>query len=430
MRGKGDEDEDESYRPLPRSRGVLIHYSTSPRDLADDLPESDNGLYAHVFIEETPKSPGVGVPRLFNEIIGKRLVDGVVLNGRTRTQTPNLVAYPDDWHRIALYDTVDATRLVQAFAAMTPLESMAEVGAEGLEMACRVSIATKTLWSSAPEPAASAGITVAALLERIAKLHERMLALGFDGPDGLKSTAVWERSLVLPPLVHVAKKPFVVRKGGPAVGEYQTVQMGDWAATSALTLKLDSARNQLVYDPALEPSTLRELYLPTKGKAIGGVAGVFTGRLHADTASLVNAPDQLVMRFEPDSLALVFRTQVRDQLRVLKDGPKGSSFIIILPSSRQGPSVSLDSKRLTQSRLNNAVAELVAQGIAPGSVVLPNLDEDTPVVLETLEDTEILIKRTDPVAQWAGTVDWDQGGLDPSSERYLRAYEKSTSPPD
>jgi hypothetical protein len=119
--------------------------------------------------------------QLLNDIVGKTLADGLQIDGKLYQQFPNLVAYPDDWTKVQIFDAASASKLDSVMSAVIQLETMTENGAGAVALACRMSIEIRDEWKAAPDPTGS-HTTVGQLLERIAKLHQRMKDKGYPCP--------------------------------------------------------------------------------------------------------------------------------------------------------------------------------------------------------------------------------------------------------
>ncbi|WP_338832619.1 caspase family protein [Bradyrhizobium sp. 27S5] len=380
----------DGYQAISKVPGLLVHYSTSPNEYAADLPAQANGLYAHVFLEQTPNQPGLSAEQLLNDIVGKMLADGLQIEGKTYKQFPNLVAYPDDWTKIQIFDAASASRLDSVMSAVIQLNSMVENGPGAIALACRMAIEIKDEWKAAPDPIGS-HTTVAQMLERIARLLQRMKDKGYPCPDIL-STKAASAPVTLPPLAHVAKTAVVLSAAGQTAGSYDLAKVGTWLTTNSVSLPLNVTKAGTFATIARAPVKLESAFVSaSKITAAPAASDVYFTPIDGDNARLVDTKDQIVVRFMTGGSDLIDPDKVVAAIKKVSNGPTKLVFVI-LPPNKPSDKNYLDRLRLSSVRALSVVRQITKAGIPYGQIVAPGEDQQASIQIYTLQADEALIK--------------------------------------
>jgi hypothetical protein len=382
----------EGYQPISKVPGLLVHYSTSPNDYAADVPSQSNGLYAQVFLKETPSQPGVSAEQLLNDFVGKKLADGLLIEGKTYKQFPNLVAFPDDWRKIQIFDGATASKLDSVMGAVITLESMVESGPAAIAIACRMAIQIKDDWKAAADLVGSQ-TTVSQLEGRIEKLLQTMKDKGSPCPDILSTKEAWN-SVTLPPLAHIAKASIPISAAGAPpnyVGE-DRAKAGTWLTTNSVSLPIDITQAGTFATISNFPIQLDSGFVSSsKVQKPTSKSDIYFTPIDADTAKLVDTKDQVVVRFLPSESGIVEPAKLVSAIKkTLK--PSTKLVFILLPTNDAREKNYLDRLRLSSLRMLAIVGELTKAGVAYSQIVTPGSDQQTPIEVSTLQSDEALIK--------------------------------------
>ncbi|WP_128971588.1 caspase family protein [Bradyrhizobium tropiciagri] len=381
----------DGYLPISKVPGLLVHYSTSPNDYAADLPAQPNGLYAKVFLDQTPSQPGVSAEQLLNDFVGKKLADGLQIDGKIYQQFPNLVAYPDDWRKIQIFDGATASNLDSVMGAVIALEAMVESGPAAVAIACRMAIQLRDDWKAAADPA-GAQTTVAQLEQRIEKLLQTMKDKGSPCPDIL-SLKEASAPITLPPLAHIAKTSIPISAAGSPpnyVGE-DHAKPGTWLTTNSVALPIDVTQAGTFATISKFPIQLDSGFVSSsKVQKPVSKSDIYFTPIDGDTAKLVDTKDQVVVRFRPGAAEIIEPAKLVSAIKkTLK--PTTKLVFILLPTNDAREKNYLDHLRLGSLRMLRVVAALAKAGVTYGQIVTPASDQ-APIEVATLQADEALIK--------------------------------------
>ena len=385
----------DGYQPISKVPGLLVQYSTSPNEYAADLPAQSNGLYARVFLEQTPTQPGLSAEQLLLDVVGKILADGLQIDGRTYQQFPNLVAYPDDWRKIQIFDAASASRLDSVMSAAIQLDTMVENGPGAIALACRMAIEIRDDWKAAPDPAGS-HVTVALLLKRIDKLLKKMKDKGYTCPDILVTSATPNYPLTLPPLAHVAKTAVVLSSAGQAVGQpassFDLAKAGTWLTTNSASFFVNKTKAGTFAATVRLPIQLESGFVSSSKVPVApATSDVYFTPIDHDNAKLVDTKDQIVVRFPPGEADVIDPEKL---VAAIKKAHKIATNLvfILLPSNSPQDKSYLDRLRLGSVRVLSIVNEIVKAGVPYGQIVAPAADQQAPIEISTIRVDEALIK--------------------------------------
>ncbi|MGY4399241.1 caspase family protein [Bradyrhizobium sp. USDA 3315] len=382
----------DGYLPITKVPGLLVHYSTSPNDYAADMPSQPNGLYAQVFVDQTPRQPGVSAEQLLNDFVGKTLADGLQIDGKTYQQFPNLVAYPDDWRKIQIFDAATASTLDQVMAAVIGLEGMVEYGPASIAIACGMAIQIRDDWKAAADPVGSQ-TTVSQLEERIERLLQTMKDKGSPCPDILSKREA-SNPVTLPPLAHVAKTSIPVSAAGapPNYVSDDRAKAGTWFTTNSVSLPIDVTKAGTFATISEFPIQLDSGFVSSsKVQKPASKSDIYFTPIDSGTAKLVDTKDQVVVHFRPSDAGIIEPEKLVASIKkTLK--PTTKLVFILLPTNDARERNYLDRLRLGSLRILGIVGELAKAGVAYNQIVTPGRDQQTPIEVSTLQADEALIK--------------------------------------
>lgn len=382
----------DGYQPITKVPGLLVHYSTSPNDYAADLPSQSNGLYAQAFLKETPNQPGVSAEQLLNDFVGKMLADGLQIDGKTYRQFPNLVAFPDDWRKIQIFDGATASKLDSVMGAVISLESMIESGPAAIALACRMALQIREDWKAAADPVGS-HTTVSQLEERLEKLLQTMKEKGFPCPEILSTKEAWD-SITLPPLAHIAKTSIPISAAGTQSNYTGSdhAKAGTWLATNSVSLPVDITQAGTFATITSFPVQLDSGFVSSsKVQRPVSKSDIYFTPIDFDKAKLVDTKDQVVVRFVPDGSTIVQPEKLIDAVK--KTIKPSTKFVFILfPTNRAREKDYLERLRMNSLRMLVVVKELTKAGVAYAQIVTPANDQQSPIEVTTLQANEALIK--------------------------------------
>jgi hypothetical protein len=382
----------DGYRRISKEPGILVHYSTSPNEYAADLPGQTNGLYARVFLDQTPNQPGVSAEQLLNDKIGKILADGLQIDGKVYKQFPNLVAFPDDWTKIQIFDASLGSMLDSVMSAMILLESMVENGAAAIAIACQTSVDIRDQWKAAPDPVGS-HTTVSQLLDRIEKLHQRMKDKGSPCPDIL-ATRAEAGPLVLPPLAHVATTPIILSNAGEFADSFDLAKVGTWLTTNAVPLFFNLTKTGSFTASDHAAVQLNSAFVPSSKVTITpSTSDVYFTPIDGRNAKLVDTKDQVVARFKQGTADIVDPDKINSTIKNLKGSKLSSKLVVLLlPQNKPQERNYLDRLRLKSVRIVSLLKQIVKAGISYDRILIPSTDQDSPISISTIQQDEILVK--------------------------------------
>ncbi|MGV7219057.1 caspase family protein [Bradyrhizobium sp. UFLA05-112] len=382
----------DGYLPISKVPGLLVHYSTSPNDYAADMPSQPNGLYAQVFVDQAPRQPGLSAEQLLNDFVGKTLADGLQIDGKIYQQFPNLVAYPDDWRKIQIFDAATASRLDQVMGAVIALEAMAENGPASIALACGVALQIREDWKAAADPVGSK-TTVSQLEARIEKLLQRMKDKGSPCPEIL-STKEAANPIVLPPLAHVTKTSIPISAAGapPNYVSDDHAKAGTWFTTNSVSLPIDVTQAGTFATVSKFPIQLDSGFVSSsKVQKPASKPDIYFTPIDSDTAKLVDTKDQVVVRFRSDAVEIVEPAKLLASIKkTLK--PTTKLVFVLLPTNDVRERNYLDRLRLGSLRMLEIVGELTKAGVSYRQIVTPGRDQQSPIEVSTLQADEALIK--------------------------------------
>lgn len=377
----------EGYHPAVRSvKRALVQYSTGPDDVAQDMPAERNGLYASVFLRETPNYPNVSVVRLLEEIVGTELERGISLGGKTYVQVPNLVSYPNQWSSIAIFDVSQGSVLDQEIGILLDMQPDLDKGLRYVQMICQAALQFRDRWQNAPEQPPGSRLSVGKLFEVVSDLQKEMKKRGFLCPGDETSSASLS---VLPPIAHVNTKPVIFTSARSEVPTFQLSPKDSWLATKPQVILLRT--NKL---GTLLSATEKALELDNGFASSSGItpdktsSQIFETRLILDKTKLIDTTDQTVVDFENSSLNIVAQEEVKSNLNILAKDNKDSQFLVITPATDQN----VEQERLNTGRAFAVVRQLVSAGIDYDKVITPAPGLDA-IKLPTLALNQVLVKR-------------------------------------
>jgi hypothetical protein len=382
----------DGYKSISKEPGILAQYSTSPNDYAADLPGQNNGLYARVFLEQVPNQPGVSAEQLLNDKVGTVLAGGLMIDGKLYKQFPSMVASPDDWTKIQIFDASLGSDLDSVMSAVLSLEGMIESGIPAITIACRASVEIRDEWKAAAEPVGS-HFTVNQLLDHIAILHQKMRTKGSPCPDILLTRA--EASpIVVPPLAHVSRTPVILSSTGENENSFQKAKIGTWLATNAVPLSFNRTKTGSLAMTEQTAIELDSAFVPSSKvpKAIAN-ADVYFTTINNKNAKLVDTKDQIVIKFKEGTAEIVDPEKIATIIKSLKSPSSPSRFaLLILPQLKPATPNYLSRLRLTSVRIIAALKQIVKAGIRYDQIVMPSVDQTSPISLATIQPDEILVK--------------------------------------
>jgi hypothetical protein len=418
----------DGYQRISKVPGLLVHYSTSQNEYAADLPAQPNGLYARVFLEQTPAQPGLSAEQLLNDVIGKVLADGLQIDGKTYQQFPSLVAYPDDWTKIQIFDAASASKLDQVMSAAILLDMMVANGHGAIAHACRMAIDIRDEWKAAPDPAGSK-TTVAQLLDRIGKLLQKMKDKGFPCPDILLTKNA-SSAVTLPPLAHVAKTSVVLSAAGQTTASsYDLAKAGTWLATNSVSLPINVTKAGTFATIAGLPAQLDSAFVSSsKVAAAPAASDVYFTPIDRGNAKLVNTKDQIVVRFQPGEADIMDPDKV---VGAIKRASKSATKLvfILLPPNKPREKNYLDRLRLSSVRELSVIRQIVRAGIPYGQIIAPGADQQPPIEISTLLADEALIKvvgTSSPAFEALGVDTLNPTSATGAAKHNLEVYETMT----
>lgn len=255
-----------------------------------------------------------------------------------------------------------------------------------------MSIEIRDEWKAAPDPTGS-HTTVGQLLERIAKLHQRMKDKGYPCPEILTTKAA-SNPVVLPPLAHVAKTPIILSAAGQTVGAYDLAKVGTWLTTNAVTLPLNVTKIGTLSATDQLPIQLESGFVPSSKIANAPSApDVYFTSIDGQNAKLVDSKDQIVVRFKQDTADILDPERISAAIRSLSTAKLQSKLIImLLPQNKPQQKNYLDRLRLSSVRIVSLVRQFAKGGIPYDQIVITAGDQQTPISIPTLQDDEILVK--------------------------------------
>ncbi len=414
------------YLSVSKEPGILAQYSTSPNEYAADLPSQSNGLYVRVFIDLVPGQPGISAAQLLIEKIGPALANGQTIDGKVYKQTPNVVAYPYEWSRVQIFDASLGTDLDSAMAAVGALENMVESGPYAIGLACQNSIQIRDNWKAAAEPTGSR-VTIAQLLDRIERLQQKIRAKGSPCSEILRAAAETS-AIVMPPLVHVTKAPTILSSTGDSENSFQKAKIGTWIATNAVQMSFSKTKSTNVA-VAYEPTELDNAFVPSS-KVPKGIAtsDVYFTAINNKNAKLIDTKDQIVISFKEGTVDVIDPEKIGTTVKNLKNASTKYAFLI-LPQLKPLEPNYLARVRLASVRIVAVLKQLAKAGIRYDQIVQPNLDQDSPISISTIQPDNILVKFSGGIAPPFDTLSVEAlkpSGAATGAKQNLEIYEALT----
>jgi hypothetical protein len=387
------------YKPLPSAHGALIQYSTSPTSVANDLPKHSNGLYAMAFLANMPHEPGTPAETFLNDRLGSKLATGIDINGTIYKQVPNVVAYPDDWERIAIFDITNGAYLDNLVHELRDMSLWVDNNDPAtLTAVCQLLIQARDTVSAAPEHPAGAHFSATEVLAMLDALTDKISGKGHT--CGKTQASAQPTSYTIPPIVYASTTPTTMTAHTQSgASTERSVSAGTWIVTSAssIVLRQSSQGLPITYAPTID---LTQFFTPGSVDRVVNVAGkkfvvgrspaVYSRQAEGTSATLISTADQVLLRFEPGEPDLAQREKTKDQLRTMMKFSANEKFLLIWPELNNEDR--LDSIRLKALRVGSVLSLLRSLEVPLDRIIVPRISETELLNLTSLTKDEMLVK--------------------------------------
>jgi len=449
-RALGNE-EQKSYIPLGPEKGMLIHYSTSPNEYANDLPAETHGLYARKFLELVPKDPGRPALSLLDSAVGPAVAETSASVPSGYIQEPYLVSSPDtEWDKVAIYEIMADAQFDSQMNILRGLEQLVDGNnTYNITYVCGSSKILRDSIIAGADRQPSSRFTATEVLNRIDKLYEKIAMKGTSCKN-IVVAAAGTQILTIPPMVHKATSSTLpVKIAGSPSNAYEDAKRVTWVATSSAPLLLHTTgygaaivaqKGAIDLNKGFISSANLDVDWAKAGAATEdkSTSPVYVTPIEPEKVVPIFTKDQMVVKFEVSGGSILNLKTAREQMRTLRRTSSKSKYLLV-PSPLPEWGDRLNQMRLRIQRVTTMLVEMEGQGFSPSQIVVPPLDRDAPIRLESLLSNEILVKivsederKFAPFNVDATIAESGSGGggttIDSNTfKRFLETYQANTS---